>query len=146
MDDSEALERVAKMKADKEAAKAKRDADRKEFMRPDPPLSEVLRQSRARKNYMKAKQFELSVPGTPEWELPKRAASRHTQFETNYRQWEQAEAILMAAFRHGDPDLIKEHRKEADERLKNCVFAAYTVGQMFNQFIEGAQRRAGSDG
>lgn len=146
MDDEEALRRVAKMRADKEAAKAKRDADRKEFLRPPPSLEFELRKSRWRKNYMKANQFEMCVPGTPEWELPKRAASRHTQFETNFRQWEQAEALLMAAFRNGDPDLIKEHRKEADERLKNCVFASYAVGQMYNQFIEGAQRRAGIDG
>jgi hypothetical protein len=112
----------------------------------DPDLDYLRKKSRARKTYMLAKQFELSVPGTPEWELPKRAASRHTQFETNYRQWEQAEALLGAAFRHGDPDLIKEHRKEADKRLSNCLFASYAVGQMFNKFIEGAQRRAGSDG
>lgn len=146
MDDEEALRRVAKMKADKEAAKAQRDADRKEFMSLDPDLDYLRKKSRARKTYMLSKQFELSQPGTPEWDLPKRAASRHTQFETNYRQWEQAEALLMGAFRNGDPDLIKEHRKEADLRLKNCLFASYAVGQMFNQFIAGAQRRAGLDG
>lgn len=146
MDDSEALARVAKMQADKEAAKAKRDADRKLFMSLPPTLEEELRKSRARKNYMKSNQFEMSVPGTPEWELPKRAASRHSQFETNYRQWEQAEAMYNAAVRHGDPKLIKQYKKEADERLKNCVFASYAVGQLFNQFIAGAQKRAGTDG
>lgn len=146
MDDSEALARVAKMKADKDAAKAKRDADSKRFMSFDLPLEEMLRQSRKRKNYMVAHRYDMTVPGSLEWELPKRANSRHQQFEDNIRQYEQAEAMYQAALRHGDEALIKEHRKEADMRLSKCLFASYAVGMLYRQFVEGAQRRAGLDG
>jgi hypothetical protein len=146
MDDEEALARVAKMKADKEAAKAKKEADRKTFMSFDLSLEDMLRQSRARKNYMKSKQFDMCIPGSFEWGLPARAASRHQQFEDNSRQYEQAEALYQAALRHGDEALIKEHRKEADKRLSICLFASYAVGMLYRQFVEGAQRRAGIDG
>jgi len=146
MDDSEALARVAKMKADKEEAKAKREADTKKFMSFDMTLEDMLRQSRKRKNYMNSHRFEMSVPGSFEWGLPARAASRHQQFEDNIRQYEQAEAMYQAALRNGDEALIKEHRKEADKRLSNCLFASYAVGMLYRQFVEGAQRRAGLDG
>jgi hypothetical protein len=146
MDDREALARVAKMKADKEAAKAKKEADRKTFLSFDLPLEEMLRQSRARKNYMASHRFDMSIPDTLEWGLPARAASRHQQFEDNIRQYEQAEALYQAALRNGDPDLIKEHRKEADKRLSICLFASYAVGMLYRQFVDGAQRRAGLDG
>lgn len=146
MDDEEALARVAKMKADKEAARLKKEADRKEFMKFDLPLEEMLRQSRTRKTYMLSKQFEMTVPGSMEWELPKRANSRHSNFEQNYRQYLHAEALYQAALRNGDEKLIKDHRKEADKRLSNCLFHSYAVGFMYRQFVEGAQRRAGLDG
>lgn len=146
MDDEEALARVAKMQADKEAAKAKRDADTKRFMSFDLPLEELLRQSRKRKNYMMSHRFDMSVPGSLEWELPKRADSRHQQFEQNIRKYERAEALFQAALRNGDEKLIKEHKAEADEYLSKCLFASYAVGMLYRQFVEGAQRRAGLDG
>lgn len=146
MDDSEALERVAKMRAQKEAERTQRQSDKKEFMRPQKTLDFMLRESRARMNFMKDNQNVMTIPGSVEWHSVKRVASFHSSFDRWLKLYNEAETYLQAAFQNGDEALIEEYRAKANGYLKECVFNSYKVGFYYNQFLVGAERMAGKDG
>lgn len=146
MDDSEALERVAKMKADKEAAKAQKEADKKAFMSFQPDLDFMLRESRARMNFMKRNQNVMTIPGSVEWHSVARAASIHNSFDRWLKLHKEAEVYYEASIQTGDEELIEKYKAESDRYLKECTFCAYKVGYLYNTFRVGAERLAGKNG
>lgn len=146
MDDKEALERVAKMRAEKEAERLRRESERKDFMRVDPDLDYMLRKSRWRKNYMESNQNLMTVPGSVEWHNVKRAATRHSRFEYHKKKYEQAEVYALAAIQNGDEALIDEYTKASDKHLKECLMNAYAVNHIYGQFLVSAERLAGKNG
>lgn len=146
MDDSEALERVAKMRAQKEATRLQLADDKKEFSRIQPDLENMLRQSRFRMNFMKTNRNVMTIPGSVEWQSVDRAVSIHSSFERWLKLHRQAEVYYEAAVTTGNKELIKQYKIEADKYLKECTFCSYKVGYTYNQFLLGADRLAGKHG
>ena len=146
MDDSEALERVARMKAQKEAERLQKESDKNEFMKVQPDLDFMLRQSRARMNFMKRNRNVMTIPGSIEWLSVDRVASIHNSFERWLKLHKEAEVYFEAAVQTNDEELIEKYKAESDKYLKECTFCSYKVGYLYNKFLVGAERLAGKHG
>lgn len=146
MDDSEALDRVAKMRAQKEAARLQLADDRKDFARIHPDLEHMLRQSRFRMNFMKTNRNVMTIPGSVEWHSVDRVISIHGSFDRWLKLHRQAEVYYEAAVTTDNKELIKQYKIESDKYLKECTFCWYKVGYTYNQFLLGADRMAGKHG
>lgn len=120
----------------KERDAAERKAKRAAYLKRDYTFDEMFAQSCARVYYMKSNKHQTK-PTSPEWELPKIADKLLSRFKYNKKQADMNEALLRAAMRMKNQDLIDEYKELADKYLSKCLHSHYGIGVLYGEFLDG---------
>lgn len=142
MDDSEAMERLIRMRTNKAEEKERKTKEKQRFLTPDLGLDDLLRQANARVYHMKSNQFTMLEHGTVEWEFPKRADARLGKFKRAKKRFDDAEIYVQAAMAQGNKDLAAEEEEKANDALAECLMHSYVINYFYTEFLGAAHRKA----
>lgn len=112
-----------------------RKREREIFLERALDFDEIYRQALARVQFMKTRYKKAFEPDDPEYTLYARAKRNASKFEYSQRKMNECEEIMKSS---PDKETYEKADKDYERYMKNCLYYAFGIGQLYSIFLEKA--------